>query len=90
MKGQSRTGYCNARRRLPVRWLMHVLESITARLAGISGGRVLLLDGTTVLLPDTPKNQAKYPQSAKQKPGCGFPLMKLVGLFDLRSGGWLV
>ena len=83
------TAYCNARLRLPVRWLVRVLESIAGRLAGCGGGRVLLIDGTTVLLPDTPENQARYPQSAKQKPGCGFPLMKLVGLFDMRSGAWL-
>ncbi len=81
--------YCKARLRLPVRWLMRVIEAITDRLAGTGGARVLLIDGTTVLLPDTPKNQAKWPQSAKQKPGCGFPLMKLVGLFDMRSGAWL-
>ncbi len=85
----STAAYCNARRRLPVRWLVRVLEAISDRLAGISGGRILLVDGTTVLLSDTPENQANYPQSAKQKPGCGFPLMKLVGLFDVCSGAWL-
>ena len=83
------TAYCNARLRLPVRWLVRVLGSITDRLAGSGGGRVLLIDGTTVLLPDTAANQASWPQSRKQKPGCGFPLMKLVGLFDMRSGAWL-
>ena len=83
------TAYCNARLRLPVRWLVRVLGSITDRLAGCGGGRVLLIDGTTVLLPDTAANQARWPQSGKQAPGCGFPLMKLVGLFDMRSGAWL-
>jgi len=39
-----------------------------------------------VSLPDTPKNQRAYPQSRSQKPGCGFPLLKLVGLFSLSSG----
>jgi hypothetical protein len=48
-----------------------------------------VLDGTTVSLPDTPKNQAAYPQSASQKPGCGFPLLRLVGLFSLSSGALL-
>ena len=28
--------------------------------------------------PDTLKNQRLYPQSRSQKPGCGFPLLKLV------------
>jgi hypothetical protein len=48
--------------------------------------RPKLIDGTTISLPDTPKNQRAYPQSSRQKPGCGFPLMKLVGVFSLASG----
>ena len=30
-----------------------------------------------------------YPQPGSQKPGCGFPVMKLVGLFCLASGALL-
>src|SRR5947209_1437142 len=45
-----------------------------------------VIDGTTITLPDTPANQRAYPQSRSQKPGCGFPLMKLVGIFSLSSG----
>lgn len=48
--------------------------------------RVKILDGTTLSLPDTPANQRRRPQSAGQKPGCGFPLLRLVGLFSLGSG----
>jgi len=84
--------YCRARRRLPVRWLLRIQEFIAGRLVASeadAGGRTLLVDGTTVVLPDTLENQRKFPQSRNQKPGCGFPLMKLVGLFDLRSGAWL-
>lgn len=85
--------YCEARLRLPVRWLMDVVEHISTRLTqgqGQSGeGRLLVVDGTTVALPDTLALQARYPQPRAQKPGCGFPLMKLLGLFDLRSGAWL-
>lgn len=72
--------------------LLRVLDFVAGRLAGVEPGacgRTLLVDGTTVVLPDTPENQRRYPQSRSQKPGCGFPLMKLVGLFDLRSGAWL-
>jgi hypothetical protein len=96
LKGLKRPGehtgaYCEARLRLPVRWLMSILEHITTRLTqGHSGeGRLLVVDGTTVALPDTPALQLRYPQASGQQPGCGFPLMKLLGLFDLRSGAWL-
>ena len=47
------------------------------------------IDGTTISLPDTKKNQRAYPQSRSQKPGCGFPLMKLVGVFSLATGALL-
>jgi hypothetical protein len=96
LKGLTRPGehtgaYCEARLRLPVRWLMDLLEHITARLTQEHGGegRLLVADGTTATLPDTPALQKRYPQADGQKPGCGFPLMKLLGLFDLRSGAWL-
>ena len=40
-------------------------------------------------MPDTPENQAAYPQPSNQKKGCGFPMMKVVGLFSLASGALL-
>jgi hypothetical protein len=40
-------------------------------------------------MPDTAANQKQYPQQASQQPGCGFPMMKLAGLFDLASGALL-
>jgi hypothetical protein len=40
-------------------------------------------------MPDTLKNQKEYPQPSSQKPGCGFPLLRLVGLFSLASGALL-
>lgn len=83
--------YCEARRRLPLRWLMRLVEHIAARLmaSGPAEGRLLVVDGTSVALPDTAGLQRRYPQPGGQKPGCGFPIMKLLGLFDLRSGAWL-
>jgi hypothetical protein len=96
LKGLKRPGehtgaYCEARLRLPVRWLMSILEHVTTRLMQGHGGqgRLLVVDGTTVAMPDSPALQARYPQPQAQKPGCGFPLMKLLALFDLRSGAWL-
>lgn len=40
-------------------------------------------------MPDTEANQANWPQSKGQKPGCGFPAMNLVGIFCLHSGALL-
>jgi hypothetical protein len=45
-----------------------------------------VVDGTTVTLPDTPANQQDYPQQSVQKPGCGFPILRVVALFDLATG----
>jgi hypothetical protein len=45
--------------------------------------------GATVILPDTPTNQAAYTQSRNQKPGLGFPLCRIVGLVCLGSGAVL-
>ncbi len=40
-------------------------------------------------MPDTEANQARWPQNASQKPGCGFPAAKIVGCFSLGHGGLL-
>ena len=53
------------------------------------GRSVKIVDGTTVSMPDTDTNQKTYPQPSSQKAGCGFPLMRLVGLFSLASGALL-
>jgi hypothetical protein len=37
-------------------------------------------------MPDTPDNQAAYPQPKPQKPGCGFPVARVVGIFSLLTG----
>jgi hypothetical protein len=50
------------------------------------GRRVKVADGSGLSMPDTPANQAVYPQSSRQKPGCGFPVMRIVALFSLATG----
>ena len=37
-------------------------------------------------MPDTPANQADFPQNHQQKPGLGFPLARVVGVIALSSG----
>jgi len=53
------------------------------------GRPVRLVDGTTLVMPDTPANQGAYPQPRSQKPGLGFPLCRMVGLVCLGSGAVL-
>src|SRR5207237_3512768 len=50
------------------------------------GRDVKVVDGTTVSMPDTPANQAAYPQPPNERPGLGFPLARLVVVFSLAVG----
>jgi hypothetical protein len=50
------------------------------------GRRVLDVDGSTFTMPDTPENQAEYPQVPGQRPGCGFPIARIVVVFSLAVG----
>jgi hypothetical protein len=90
------SAYIQARQRLPKQRLEQAL-SATAQAAdrrvggggALQGRPVKVADGSTTQLPDTPKNQQRYPQSRSQRPGCGFPLLKFVVLFSLTSGAVL-
>jgi hypothetical protein len=53
------------------------------------GRDVKVVDGSTLSMPDTPANQQAYPQPASQKPGLGFPVLRLVALFSLAVGAVL-
>jgi hypothetical protein len=87
-------GYCQARGRLPLDTLQRLRVAVAAHAQKLLpqaeslwfGLRPKVIDGTTTSAPDTPKNQRAYPQSRSQKEGCGFPLLKLVGIFSLASG----
>jgi Transposase DDE domain len=89
-------GYCKARRRLPEAGLHRLAVAAGQALHRRAkaawrwrGRRVLVADGTTVTLPDTPANRRDYPQPDWQKPGLGFPMVRLVGLFCLATGALL-
>jgi hypothetical protein len=47
------------------------------------GRRVIIADGSTVSMPDTPANQEAFPQHGNQKPGCGLPIARIVVLLSL-------
>ncbi len=87
------SGFCQARARLPLDRLTRLRCAAAAHAQRFSerwlGLCVKVIDGTTTSLPDTAKNQRAYPQPGGQKPGCGFPLLKLVGVFSLATGALL-
>jgi hypothetical protein len=87
---QNTGAYCLARGRLPLDSLARLRCAVAtqAEKAGQlwQGFRVKVIDGTGISMPDTKKNQRAYPQSREQKPGCGFPSMKVVGVFSLATG----
>lgn len=92
-----RTGaYCKARQRLPLE-MVKALTRQTGRLLSHEalaawqwrGRAVKLVDGTGLSMPDTPENQAVYPQPDTQAPGVGFPLARLVVVICLATGAAL-
>ena len=87
------SGYCKARVRLPEQ-LFEKLFSYSAAACDaevqrqwlFKGREVDLVDGTTVTMADTAQNRQEYPQPKSQKPGCGFPIVRMLALFSLASG----
>jgi hypothetical protein len=84
--------YCKARAKLPEK----VIERLTLAVADgcerqlpegwlWHGRHVHLVDGATVSMPDTPENQAEYPQSSSQEEGLGFPIARMVVLLSLAT-----
>jgi hypothetical protein len=85
--------YCTARKRLDADTLRdihrHGADRLERNLCGKDlwcGRRVKVIDGTGVSMPDTPANQKAFAQPSSQKPGCGFPVMRILGCFSLGSG----
>jgi len=50
------------------------------------GLRPHLVDGSSTIAPDTPDSQKAFGQPSGCKKGCGFPVPKILGLFDAFSG----
>jgi len=88
----STASYCAARKKLDIQTLAGIFDHIAGHLDGksetgrLNGRRVIVVDGTGVSMPDTPENQAVWPQTASQKPGCGFPTARICACFSLDSG----
>jgi len=89
---QNTGAYCKARAKLPEkvirRLTLEVADGCEQRLPDEwlwHGRHVRLVDGTTNNMPDTPANQAEYPQQTAQQKGLGFPIARMVVLLSLAS-----
>lgn len=87
------SAYCAARDALPeaacrelVRRTGRELEQQASQEWRWRGRRVCVVDGSTVTMPDTPENQAEYPQTQAQVPGCGLPIARVLVVFSLAVG----
>jgi hypothetical protein len=85
--------YCDARGRLPTGVLSTLARRTAAELQAAAnaewkwnGRSVFIADGSHVSMPDTPENQAAYPQPPTQQPGVGFPLARVTVLLSLATG----
>ncbi len=90
------SAYCNSRKRLPEGPMKKIMTTVGRTIEQAADKRcrpfgrdVIVVDGTSVQLPDTEANQSEYPQPRGQKPGCGQPVMYLAALMGLGSGAIL-
>jgi hypothetical protein len=88
--------YCKARQRLRLDDIKRVHQNVVAHLSSGHnhdltwyGRSVKVVDGSAVTLPDSAANQEQYPQPPGQRVGCGFPIIRLVALFELGTGAVL-
>ena len=84
--------YCRARHKLKAEALRAAAREIAEKMASLNpdpwrwhGKDVKLVDGFTFTLPDTPDNQAVFPQSKTQKPGVGFPIVRACAVLSLAN-----
>jgi hypothetical protein len=93
----SETGaYCQARKRLPERFVAAVARLVGRDLDGQvdrkwlwKGRRVCLFDGSTVTMPDTEENRREYPLTYNQTPGTSFAVARIGALISLSCGAIL-
>jgi len=87
--------YCQARKRMRLSFLKDIFSQVTTVLNQRirtqdhwKGMIVKSIDGSSVQLMDTDKNQKAYPQPSTQKKGCGFPVMGIAGVLNHANGAW--
>ena len=85
--------YCKARKRLSLSFIIRLLHKTGKTIhQKASDGflwcnrHVLLVDGSTFSMYDTPANQQEYPQAKNQHKYHGFPVARILGIFCLATG----
>ena len=90
--------YSEARHKLPIGPIRHLFYKVAQDLEPLAeeklgpaktryrGRKVKVADGSTLLMPDTPANQAAFPQVKKQAKGAGFPIARIAIIFSLFTG----
>lgn len=84
--------YCRARAKLKQTALQRLVRESADELedqAPLSwlwnGLHAKLVDGFTFTMPDTPENQAEFPQIGAQRPGVGFPIARVCAVLSLAT-----
>lgn len=90
--GAGSGAYCKARAKLPEALWRRLTYQVGVALEQQApdawrwrSRRVLLVDGCELSMPDTAANQQDYPQLKNQKPGLGFPRIRLVVLLGFAT-----
>jgi hypothetical protein len=84
--------YCRARAKLSLPALQRLVRESSRQLEGAvalpwlwKGLHAKLVDGFTFTMPDTPENQAAFPQLRSQRPGVGFPIARVCAVLSLAT-----
>jgi hypothetical protein len=85
--------YCRARAKLSVEALRELSGEVAGEVEQAAPTQWLwqghrhakLVDGFTFTMPDTPQNQARYPQQKSQKPGVGLPIARAAAIVSLAT-----
>jgi putative transposase len=84
--------YCRARAKLSLPALQRLVRQSAGQLEGQvdrswlwKGLHAKLVDGFTFTMPDTPENQAVFPQIGAQRPGVGFPIARVCAVLSLAT-----
>jgi hypothetical protein len=85
--------YGQARAKLPRRFFALLLERFASAVRRSAldegrwqGHRTFLVEGAACSMPDPPVLQAAFGQPTEQRPGCGVPVARLLGLFHAGTG----
>ena len=92
------SAYSDARQALPIELPRELFYTTALQLENIAqqgfqpeqilfkGRKTKVMDGSTILMPDTGENQREFPQMISQEQGSGFPIARIAAIFSLATG----